>query len=364
MVRYLFLAVMLAGASIAESQQVSNADRVKQLAAGANHSMVLLTDGTIRAWGKNSSGQLGDSTTVDKTAPVKIGRDTTWNYIAAGNNISYGIKTDGSLWGWGTNKVGQLGMSTRNFIYDYWAPIQIGTAIDWKTVCPAVSFTVGLKKDGTIWAWGNKLDNLQDQESNPYQPVKLSGNDNSNWTAIASGDDFFIAQKNDGTLWTRGKLNETLHNDGGKTIFYKVNNDTDWTSFVAGSQHVMALKKDGSLWGWGNNEVGQLGNGSNSTSKDPVKLIRINDWKTIAAAGDYSIALKNDGSVWYWGRTFFKQDKVKYSATPKTFGAKPGYGNIAAATSRVLMAEDKDAVRSIIESYEFRDKGKYSIILE
>ena len=231
-------------------------------------------------------------------------------------------------------------------------PVQIGTDKDWLSVSSGISFTVGLKKDGTVWGWGNKLYNLQDQETNPYKPVKITGDDNSNWVAIAAGDDFFMAQKKDGTLWTRGKINDLLHNNGGKNVFYKVNDDTDWASFSAGKQHAVAIKKDGSLWGWGKNEVGQLGNGSNSNAKNPVKIIRVNDWQTVTAAGNFTIALKKDGTAWYWGQPFFTKDKARYSTNPKPFDATVKYKCIAAATERLLLTLAKEKMQGVVESYE------------
>ena len=334
------------------SQNLVTSPEVKQLTAGTNHSMALLIDGTIWAWGKNSSGQLGDSSTKDRYMPVKIGTDSAWSSITAGNKFCHAVKKDGTLWGWGTNKVGQLGISTTNLMYDYTTPVQIGTASDWLMVSSGISFTVGLKKDGTLWCWGNKLYNLQDVESNPYKPVKLTGNDNKNWAAIAAGDDFFIAQKKDGTLWTRGVLNDLLHNYGGKNVFYKVSDDTDWVNFDAGKQHVVAIKKDGSLWSWGKNEVGQLGSGSNSNAKNPLRIGREKDWQTVTAAGNYTIALKKNGSVWYLGQTFFMKDKAQYSANPKPFDATVKYKCIAAASERLLLSLAKEKMQGVVECYE------------
>ncbi|NOT92255.1 RCC1 domain-containing protein [Ferruginibacter sp.] len=350
--KYLSFFILLLNNTIALSQNLITSPEVKQLAAGTNHNMALLIDGTIWAWGKNSSGQLGDSTTADKNNPVQIGKDSTWSFIAAANYISYGIKSDGSLWGWGTNKVGQLGISRANLKYDYRVPVQIDTATNWLMVSSGINFTIGLKKDGTLWGWGNMLYNLQDVESSPYKPVKLTGDDNSNWATIAAGDDFIIAQKKDGTIWTRGIINDLLRNYGGKNMFYKVNNDTDWASFDAGKQHAIAIKKDGSLWGWGKNEVGQLGNGSNSNAKNPVKIIRVNDWQIVTAAGNYTIALKKDGTVWYWGETFFMKDKARYNTSPKPFDVTVKYKCIAAAKERLLLTLALEKMQGVVESYE------------
>ena len=94
--KYLFFALLLISNTIALSQDLGTSPEVKQLAAGTGHSMALLVDGTIWAWGKNTSGQLGDGTTNDKYMPVMIGIDTNWCSITAGNSFSHGVKKDGT----------------------------------------------------------------------------------------------------------------------------------------------------------------------------------------------------------------------------------------------------------------------------
>ncbi len=151
--KFLFFALLLLSNTVALSQQLITSPTVKQLAAGTNHSVALLIDGTIWAWGKNSSGQLGDSSTKDRYTPVKIGTDINWSSITAGNNFSHGIKKDGSLWGWGTNKVGQLGISTANLKYDYWSPVQIGTDNDCNSVYYVIYFNIVFIYDFNLCCW-------------------------------------------------------------------------------------------------------------------------------------------------------------------------------------------------------------------
>ncbi|HUJ74907.1 MAG TPA: hypothetical protein VL359_08615, partial [bacterium] len=79
------------------------------LAAGANHSLGIKSDGTLWAWGANTHGQLGDGTSVNKSFPVQIGTGTSWSAVAAGANHSLALQTDGSLWAWGSNASGQVG---------------------------------------------------------------------------------------------------------------------------------------------------------------------------------------------------------------------------------------------------------------
>jgi alpha-tubulin suppressor-like RCC1 family protein len=64
----------------------------------------------------------------------------------------------------------------------------------------------------------------------------------------------------------------------------------------------LALKNDGSLWGWGNNMVGELGNGTSNNESLPTLIGTDRDWREIAAAHFTSFALKQNGTLWEWGQ--------------------------------------------------------------
>lgn len=79
----------------------------------ASHSLAILPDGSLWAWGDNSSGQLGIGYTGGfVTVPTRVGTDTDWVDIAAGYKFSLALKSDGTLWAWGYNISGQLGDGT------------------------------------------------------------------------------------------------------------------------------------------------------------------------------------------------------------------------------------------------------------
>ena len=74
------------------------------------HSLALDNSGTVWAWGYNSSGQLGDGTTIDRSASVPVsGPMTNVVLIAAGCWHSLAVKSDGMVWAWGDDYLGQLG---------------------------------------------------------------------------------------------------------------------------------------------------------------------------------------------------------------------------------------------------------------
>ena len=93
---------------------VGNLTGVKSVKAGGDHGLVLKTDGTVRAWGYNYYGQLGNGTSgpgTDKDLPVRVQIENV-KAIAAGYNHNLALKENGTVWAWGENNYGQLGNET------------------------------------------------------------------------------------------------------------------------------------------------------------------------------------------------------------------------------------------------------------
>jgi alpha-tubulin suppressor-like RCC1 family protein len=114
-----------------------------QVAGGGGFSLAIKTNNTLWAWGFNSSGQLGDGTTVNKSSPVQIGALSDWSQVAAGSTHSLAVKTNGTLWAWGTGTSGQLGDGT---IVNKSSPVQIGSLTTWDSLAyqPVSISSIGL----------------------------------------------------------------------------------------------------------------------------------------------------------------------------------------------------------------------------
>lgn len=102
-------------------QTVMGGNNWKQVTCGADHVLALDCNENIWAFGKNTSGQLGNSTTTSYSSPVQISTDSSWSKVFAGGNHSIAIKKDRSLWVWGENGDGQLGTGT---VGDQSSPVQ------------------------------------------------------------------------------------------------------------------------------------------------------------------------------------------------------------------------------------------------
>ena len=145
------------------------------VAAGASHSVALKSDGTLWGWG---NGSLVNGVSGSKSFPVQIGTATNWIAVAVGYYHSMALKSDGTLWGWGYNSSGQLGDGTTT---DRSAPYPVsGGDTTWVAVAAGGSginsHTLARKSDGTLWAWGYNYSG-QLGTGSPYNssvPVKIN----------------------------------------------------------------------------------------------------------------------------------------------------------------------------------------------
>src|SRR5215212_5092057 len=96
-----------------------------------------------------------------------------------------------------------------------------------------------------------------------------------------------------------GALGDGTNTDSNTPV--QVSDLSDVQAVAGGGLFSMALKDDGSVWAWGSNAVGQLGDGAFNQSNTPVQVSGLSGVQAIAAGESYSLALKNDGSVWAWG---------------------------------------------------------------
>ena len=135
---------------------VQNLIPVKAIAAGRRHSLALTTTGVIRAWGDNTNGQLGNGQTTDSSLPVTVSTqnlDGPVIAIAAGGLHSLALLASGGIEGWGDNGEGQLGDGTTNSPRVFPVNVAVGaaTAI---MIEAGGAHSVALLVDGTVRAWG------------------------------------------------------------------------------------------------------------------------------------------------------------------------------------------------------------------
>jgi len=281
--------------------QVSNLSDVIAVSAGTSHSMAVKSDGTVWAWGLNTNGRLGDGTTTQRTAPVQVMNLTGVVSIAAGADHSMAVKSDGTVWAWGLNTYGRLGDGTTT---QRTSPVLVSNLTGVVSIAAGAYHSMAFKSDGTVWAWGLNTngrlgDGTTTQRITPVQVKNFTGA-----VSIAAGEAHSIALKSDGTVWAWGLNTNGRLGDGTttqRTTPVQVSNLTGIIAVSAGSAHSMALQSDGTVWAWGLNTNGQLGDGTATIRTTAVQVSSLTGAVSIAAGGSHSIALKSDGKTWAWG---------------------------------------------------------------
>ncbi|MFC9776583.1 RCC1 domain-containing protein [Paenibacillus chitinolyticus] len=274
---------------------------VAKMVGGKYHTMVLKEDGLVWSWGQNSSGQLGDGTTMNHAIPQKIINLDSIVDIAAGASHSLALKNDGTVWAWGGNLSGQLGEGSNNNML---VPQQVKNLDSVVSIAAGSNHSIALKSDGTVWSWGSNVSGQLGIGTNRDQMIATQVLNLNNVVMIKAGGNTSIALKNDGTVWSWGNNSSGQLGDGTKNNRLnpvKVNSLASIISIASGSSHSLAISNEGKLWAWGSNNYGELGDGSTISRPTPIQISNVSSVTSIAAGSSYSLVLKNDGTVWSWG---------------------------------------------------------------
>ena len=278
----------------------SQSSSAPAIAAGFAHSLALRADATVWAWGDNSYGAVGDSSTTNRLSPVLISGLSNAKSIAAGGDFSIALKADGTVWGWGSNQYKQIGITASTVNTQ---PKQIAGLSNISKIAAGYFDSLAIDTSGNVWSWGSY--------ELPKQITVISNASN-----IAVGNDHRMVQVQDGTVraWGRnasGQLGIGSTSDQASPVTIGALNNI--TAVAAGEVHSLALRADGTVWAWGSNTYGQLGDASNTRRLTPVQVLGINGAGklekvvAIAAGLHHSMAILDNGSLLAWGRNQYAQ---------------------------------------------------------
>ncbi|WP_018220845.1 RCC1 domain-containing protein [Salinispora pacifica] len=290
---------------------------VTAVAAGRHHSLALTSTGTVLAWGANHFGQLGDGTLIDRSAPVEVSlpAGATVTAVAAGSIHSLALTSTGTVLAWGGNGFGQLGDgSTTRRTTPVEATMPSGVTVT--AVAAADSHSLAVTSAGAAFGWGlNDLGQLGDGSTDDRSaPASVALPPGAEVTAIAAGRRHSLAVTSTGAVLAWGNNSSGQLGDGTTTsrstpVGVALPLGAEATAVVAGRVHSAAMTS-ASVFAWGDNNLGQLGNGSNSSSSEPidVSLPTGTTFTTIASRdSDHTLVIATDGTALAWGSNVFGQ---------------------------------------------------------
>ena len=292
------------------------------ISAGYRHVCAILDDGSVSCWGWNDYGQLGDGTTTAQNTPTQtssLGEGRTAVVISTAQYHTCAILDDGSVSCWGKNTNGQLGDGTT---IDRNTPTQTSSLGEGRT---AVALDVGsfhtcaILDDGSVSCWGeNAQGQLGDGTNNgqniPTQTSSLGINRTA--VAITSGHRYTCIILDEGSVscWgfnSWGQLGDGTNVDRNTpTQTFSLGTDRTAVAITAGWAHTCAILDDGSVSCWGHNDNGQLGDGTTTARNTPTQTYSLGSGRiaiTITAGLNHACAILDDGSISCWGNNYYGQ---------------------------------------------------------
>lgn len=297
------------------------------------HTCGVVSDGTARCWGENSSGQVGDGTTVNRTSPRIVSGLTGASTLAAGGFHSCALRTNGTVACWGDNTEGQFGTGSTASSN---TPVTVPGISDATTVSTGTYHTCVIRSGGTVWCWG---DNAFGQVGNgsfsgdvltPTQVAGISGASRisaGGWhtCAVAGGSVYCWGLNDYGQIGT-GSANDREPSPLAVNL-------TNVVSVSAGDSHTCVTRAPGDARCWGLNDYGQLGNGSTTNSGLPVQVSGLDGATSISAGFVHSCARRSNGSAWCWGNNDYGQLGDGTFTSRSTAAAVPGMSTASAGVA-------------------------------
>ena len=281
---------------------------------GLNAACAILDDDSLKCWGGNFNGQLGDGTTTSRSSPttVNLGDGRTAKSVRFGDYHTCAILDDDSLKCWGLNSQGQLGDGTTTSRSSP-TTVNLGTGRTAKVIrLGEDANTCAILDNDSLKCWGyNTHGRLGDGAStNQTTPVAVNLGDGRTVKDVQFGNYHTCAILDDDSLkcWGNngsGQLGDgtTTNRSSSSPAAVNLGDGRIAKSILLGENHTCAILDDNSLKCWGLNSQGQLGGGTTTSRSSPttVNLGTDRTAKMVSLGGGHTCAILDDDSLKCWG---------------------------------------------------------------
>jgi len=259
---------------------VSGISNATQVSAGGYHTCALLSDNTVKCWGSNDRNALGNGSDVDSTTPVLVSNISTAIQISVGGDHSCALLSDSTIKCWGYNISGQLGNGDE-YGNDSDVPVSVLGISTATQISIGMNHSCALLNDKTVKCWGDNFDNqlgivYDEDDREKESPVSVV--DVSDAIQISAGSQNTCVLLSDDTAkcWGRNQYGQVGNRDTSRLPIETaeaVVGITTASQISVGNRHVCVLLNDTTIKCWGGGTSGQLGDGTQSSSGEPVSVV-------------------------------------------------------------------------------------------
>ena len=310
---------------------LSKGDKISNISLGQNYSAIITLSGRLFVWGNNSYGNLGDGTTINRNSPVEITQNfglqnnESITHIFLGRNHSAALTSLGRVFTWGYNFYGQLGDDTntnRSMPVDITSNFGLGQDEKILEMSLEYNHSIALTSSGRVFTWGyNGYGQLGDDTLlSKKLPVDITNNfglgQDEKILQVSLGFNHSVALTTTGRVFTWGsniygqlgdgtEINKYLPTDVTNEFILPLN--VKIIKIASGYNHNSAISSTNQLFLWGDNQYGQLGDGTKVNKNIPTNItehfnLLPNEVIITASLGGYnSSALTSQGRLFAWG---------------------------------------------------------------
>lgn len=280
------------------------------LATGKRHTCALLPAGEVWCWGNNAHKQLGRATNdrANTWTPSAAANVSTAVAVDAGASSTCAVLNNGVVQCWGDGTFGQLG---QNNLDDYPQPTSLSAINDAVSIAAGEHHYCALRQDKTLMCWGYASSGQLGIANAPVTikaPTRVEGL--SGVLKISANIYNTCALLEDKSVKCWGDNDSGQIGDGTQTMRKTptaVAGLSDVLDIAVGASHTCAAHSDGTVSCWGGNSAGQLGDGTTANRAMPAKVMGLSQVVKVAAGADHSCALTADGKLYCWGSNTYGQ---------------------------------------------------------
>ena len=275
--------------------------------AGREYSCGTAEDGTLKCWGDNDYGQVGDGTTTDRNTPTIIDPGTSYLSVTPGLYHTCGITTSGTLKCWGWNYYGQVGDGTK---INRNTPTNIDPGTSYQSVTLGSFHTCGITTSGTLKCWGYNYYGQVGDGTTTNRPTPTNIDPGTSYQSVTPGSYHTCGITTSGTLKCWGGNNYGQVGDGTKinrNTPTNIDPGTSYQSVTLGSFHTCGITTSGTLKCWGYNYYGQVGDGTTTNRPTPTNIDPGTSYQSVTPGSYHTCGITTSGTLKCWGGNNYGQ---------------------------------------------------------